>query len=79
MQLEFTAEEVEVLRSVVENRLDGLLKQIGSADDRQFKDDLGARLEVLEEVHKKLGCERPEWSQDRSCEMSPAAESVGTD
>jgi hypothetical protein len=67
MRIELENQELDVLRRVVEQRLDGLLGQLSAADSLGFKQSLKVEHDVLAQVYDKLGCERPERSTVRSC------------
>lgn len=75
MQVELETQELDVLRRVVEQRLDGLLGQLSAADSLSFKESLREEHDLLAQVYDKLGCERPERSTARSCAVG--AEDTG--
>jgi hypothetical protein len=69
MRLELDDGEVEVLRRVVERRMDELLHQMASSDTLSFKESLKAEESVLDGLFQKLGCVRPERSLARACSI----------
>lgn len=69
MQLTLTDHEAQVLVDAVKSRLDQLGTSIAKADSITFKRGVAAEGDVLEAVYRKLGCEHPEWTETRACEL----------
>jgi hypothetical protein len=71
MQLTLSEREAQVLADAMKTRLDQLTASIAKADTRSFRDQLVAEGDVLEAIYGKLGCEHPEWSEAKACEVQP--------
>jgi hypothetical protein len=69
MQLTLTDEEAQALVDAVKSRLDTLVAGIAKADARDFREMLVHEGDVLEAIYRKLGCEHPEWTEARECEV----------
>jgi len=54
MNLEMTIEEREFLREMLEEEQKHLIQQIDHTDTRQFENMLKVRLEVLENLKRKI-------------------------
>ncbi len=54
MNLEITIEEREFLREMLEEEQKHLIQQIDHTDTRQFEDMLKRKLEVLENLRRKI-------------------------
>ena len=54
MNLEITTEEREFLREMLEEEQKHLIQQIDHTDTRQFEDMLKRKLEVLENLRRKI-------------------------
>jgi len=54
MNLEMTIEEREFLREMLEEEQKHLIQQIDHTDTRQFEDMLKRKLEVLENLRRKI-------------------------
>jgi hypothetical protein len=59
MQIEFTAEEMELLRQVLEQEYRELKGQSYKAEDSAFRDQLHHRRDVLEALLAKAGSDIP--------------------
>jgi hypothetical protein len=69
VKLELNDSEVDVLRRVVDRRMDELLRQLAASDTLSFKESLKAEETVLDGLFQKLGCIRPERSMARACSL----------
>ena len=73
MQLTLTDQQAQVLADAVKNRLDSLTASIAKSDTRDFRGQLVAEGEILEDIYGRLGCRHPEWSEAKACEVGPGA------
>ncbi len=73
MQLTLTDQQAQVLADAVKSRLDSLTASIAKADTRDFRELLSAEGDVLEDIYGRLGCQHPEWSEAKDCEVRPGA------
>ncbi|MDI6850341.1 MAG: hypothetical protein QMD82_00150 [bacterium] len=55
MNLELTADELEVLKNLLKERILELRAEIRKADDSVFKEELRKRKETLKKLLEKLG------------------------
>ena len=68
MQVTFSDQEVEALRSALQSKLDELLSGIANTDSREYEEGLRADLALLEDIFGKLGCVHTEGAQTTVCE-----------
>lgn len=54
MEVILTDQEAEVLRLMVEKDIHELLLEIANADHREYREELKAKLELLESIKNKL-------------------------
>ncbi len=71
MQADFRTEEVEILRTVLEARIDTLLMEVANTDSRDYKAGLVGEVDLLEGILAKLGCVHKERSLEASCSNEP--------
>ena len=71
VQADFRAEEVEILRIVLEGRMDTILMEIANTDSRDYKAGLVGEADLLEGILAKLGCVHKERSLEASCSNEP--------
>ena len=71
VQADFRTEEVEILRTVLEARIDTILMEIANTDSRDYKAGLVGEADLLQGILAKLGYVRKERSLEASCSTEP--------
>jgi hypothetical protein len=71
VQVDFTSEEVEVVRRTLQGRMNEMFMEIANTDARDYRAMLVEEEGLLQGIMAKLGCVHQEGSLEAGCSDGP--------